>query len=104
MSTRLAIGGACPGPRRRRRIHPQEPHNPRRNTPQPPAQHTTTPGSTHHNPRLNTPQPPAQQRAGAVDGSDDVVEPADGGAVAGVAERLESLVPGLAEQLVDLDE
>src|SRR5262249_6865245 len=36
--------------------------------------------------------------------SDDLVQPADGGALAGVPERLELVVPGLAEQLVDLDE
>ena len=36
-------------------------------------------------------------------GSDHLVQPADRGAVAGVPERLELVVPRLAEQLVDLD-
>ena len=35
-------------------------------------------------------------------GLDDLVQPADGGAVAGVAERLELGVPGGAQDLVEL--
>ena len=112
--------GPRPGDRRRRRGHRARPGpGPRSPTaiaaapagPRPPRQHpalaASGPQTCVHAPLCNAAVidgrcdlPRCANVAGGVGHwrLDDLVQPADGGAVAGVAERLELVVPGLAEQ------